>query len=342
MKRTLKLAASCAMLALTVPANAMNWCSLPQITPETERDFDRIAGSVTGLTGCVSTPSESAHHLEWQCSDDPQTDPYEGVQISLVREPGKSVHLIVLGVGLTDLSMLRGCGIGDLHDEGRFVPGNVAIRDRIRFGRFGPRLTLASVIDTDAAAVISDTATSGEHAGVQHLLEVFFGFRTELYPSTEVKLAGMNPISTDVRSIVTAFQERGSAVLSTNLDTDFPEWKLSSPIGLAGVEGITITGFINHLIRAKYDLATTQDYERYIELLDNEYGQSERTLLSGCSRRRWNSGRMTIRGEHCPGVSNSLWFLNGVAVDQVDLAVAKLEGREKADKVKPPIDRDMF
>lgn len=342
MKRALKVAASCVLLALTVPASAMNWCSLPQITPERESDFDRIAGSVERLTGCSSAPNESAHHLVWQCPDDPRTDTFEGVQVSLVREPGKSVHLIVLGVGLTDFSMLRECGLADLHDEGRFVPGNVAIRDRIRLGRFGPRLTLASVIDTDAAAIISDNSSSGEHAGVQHLLEAFFGFRTELYPSTEVKLAGMSPISTDVRSIVTAFQKRGSAVISTNLDTDFPEWKLSSPVGLAGVEGVTITGFINHLIRAKYDLATTADYERYIALLDNQYGQSERTVASGCTQRRWNSGRIIIRGEHCPGVSNSLWFMNAVVIDQVDSAVAKLEEREKAGEVKPPIDRDMF
>mgnify|MGYP005853398013 CR=1 FL=1 len=320
----------------------MNWCSLPQITPERESDFDRIAVSVERLTGCASAPSESAHHLEWQCADDPQTDTFEGVQINLVREPGKSTHLIVLGVGLTDFAMLRACGLGDLHDEGRFVPGNVAIRDRIRIGRFGPRLTLASVIDTHASAIISDNATSGEHAGVQHLLEAFFGFRTELYPSTEVKLAGLNPISTDVRSIVTAFQKRGSAVMSTNLDPEFPEWKLSPPIGLAGVEGVTITGFINHLMRAKYDLATTEDYERYIALLDTEYGRSERNVVNGCSQRRWASGRMIIRGEHCPGASTSLWFLNGVAVDQVDLAVAKLDERDEAGEVKPPIDRDMF
>src|SRR3546814_3996269 len=91
-----------------------------------------------------------------------------------------------------------------------------------------------------------------------------------------------------------------SDVCSSDLNVDdvAPKWLLSPPTGLAGVTEIAIEGFAKHLHTARYSLAGTADYERYIGILDAEYGKSERRPNGDCTYRIWESGQMVVRGEH--------------------------------------------
>jgi len=242
--------------------------------------------------------------------------------------------------------VLRRCGLRDLRDGEKFSAGNVAYRDRISFGFTGPRLTLSSILDKGMAAIVSDTKSFGEDDRVKGLWNGLYGITVVDYPSTGVKLAGVSPISTDVHGIVAAFEGRGSTVLSSN-DTgeSFPKWTLSPPVGLGGVKEVVIEGFVRHLLRADYILESTADYERFIGLLDAEYGRSERSSENGCTYRWWDAGRMSIRGEHCPGKSDSLRFFNNVAGDQLEQVAAKMEADKAStsdDPKKPVIDDDMF
>lgn len=325
----------------------MNWCGLPQAIPQREADFERLAPTVEALTGCPRQPSDSAHRATWVCPDDPATkDTYEGVHFNYWREPGQGIHLVVLAAGLTNLDMLRRCGLRDLRDGERFAAGNVAYRDRIQFGILGPRLTLTSIVPKGMGTIISDTKFSGEDSNVESLWQGIHGIRVESYPSTSVKLAGVSPISNTAEAVVAAFEARGAQVRNTeDLDDTFPKWTLSPPVGLAGVTEVVVEGFVRHLLRADYILASTADYERYIGLLDAEYGQSSRTSEGGCTYRWWESGRVSIRGEHCPGKSDSLRFFNDVAGDQLNQVAAKLEAdkaKPNSDPNKPAIDADMF
>lgn len=340
------LAASLAAL-VTTPAGAMNWCGVPQIIPQRESDFERLAPTVAALTGCPRQPSDSAHRAAWACPDDPATkDTYEGVHIHYFREPGQGVYLVVLAARMTTLDMIRRCGIRDVRDGERFVAGNVAYRDRVRFGVLGPRLTLTSVDPDGMAAIISDTRSYGEDTNVEALWSGIHGIKVESYPSTRVELAGVSPITTDAESVVAAFQARGAQLRKAEkVGGMFPEWTLSAPVGLAGVNEVVVEGFVRHLLSASYTLSGTADYARYIALLDGEYGQSRRTSEDGCAHRWWTSGRVSIRGEHCPGKPDRLQFFNDVAGEQLNEVAAKL----KADRAKPAsgterptIDTDMF
>ena len=347
MRGVLVLAMAAVAAITATPAQAMNWCSLPQITPQRESDFERLAPAVSALTGCERQTTDSAHRAKWVCEDDPATtDKFEGVHIHYIREPGQGVHLLVLSLGMTDLDVLRRCGLRDLRDGERFSAGNVAYRDRVSFGFSGPRLTLTSVLDEGMAAIVSDTKSIGEDDGVKGLWNGLYGIAVESYPSTSVKLAGLSPVSADVYAIAAAFESRGSSVRATkDVGKSFPKWTLSPPVGLGGVREVVIEGFVRHLLRADYVFESTADYERFIGLLDFEYGRSERSSENGCTYRWWDSGRVSIRGEHCPGKSDSLRFFNDVAGDQLEQVAAKMEA-DKAntsnDPAKPAIDDDMF
>lgn len=347
MRRAFLTMVGLAATVSAVPAEAMNWCSLPQITPRLESDFEKLAPTVAVLTGCPRQATDSAHRAKWVCEDDPNTpDKFEAVHIHFIREPGQGIRLLVLSLGMTDLNAVRRCGLRDLREGERFSAGNVAYRDRISFGFTGPRLTLTSVLDNGMAAIISDTKSFGEDDYVKGMWNGLYGITVEAYPSTGVKLAGVSPISTDVYSIVAAFEGRGSTVrASSDIGDSFPKWTLSPPVGLGGVSEVVIEGFVRHLLRADYILESTADYERFIGLLDAEYGRSERSSENGCTYRWWESGRVSIRGEHCPGKSDSLRFFNDVAGDQLEQVAAKMEvdkANTSDDPKKPAIDDDMF
>ena len=343
--RFLALASFATVLAS--PIHAMNWCALPDIVPQQASDLERLAPRVEALTGCARQSTDSAHHAKWVCEDDPSTDGiFEGVHINYFREPGQSIHLVVLTMGMTDLDVLRRCGQRSVRDGDKFVAGNVALRDRLSFGFSGPRLTLTSVISEGMSAIVSDTKVVGEDDMVRGFWQGLHGITAEQYPSTSVKLAGLSPVSSDVYSIAQAFQNRGSTVRqSEEIGGTFPKWTLSPPVGLGGVREVIVEGFVRHVLNADYVLESTSDYERFIGLLDAEYGRSERSTYEGCTYRWWRSGRVSIRGEHCPGVSDTLRFMNDVAGDQLSQVSQKIEADKAASAGgddEPTIDDDMF
>ena len=173
-----------------------------------------------------------------------------------------------------------------------------------------------------------------------------FGGNSEPCPATAVRLAGVDPLSTDVFDLVAAFEKRGSSIVSSNdPGNQIPEWKLSAPIGLPGVTTVEITGFVRHLFKATYNLASVSDYERYVLLLDQEYGESRRSTNSGRAVRYWSAGRMAIVGRHCAKEAKStIAFHSEVAADQLTAYVEKKEKNKvaKPSPDKPTIDRDNF
>src|SRR3546814_8164560 len=88
--------------------------------------------------------SDSAHQAIWAFSDDTATEEYEGVHISLFREPGEGTYLLVAAAGIRNLDRLRNCRAGDIRDGARFAAGNVAYRDRLIYRT--ARLTLTSIV----------------------------------------------------------------------------------------------------------------------------------------------------------------------------------------------------
>src|SRR3546814_5660010 len=87
---------------------------------------------------------------------------------------------------------------------------------------------------------------------------------------------------------------------------------------------IAIEGFAKHLHTARYSLAGTADYERYIGILDAEYGKSERRPNGDCTYRIWESGQMVVRGAHCTNEGSSILFVNRVASNQLDRKSTRL------------------
>src|SRR3546814_16531573 len=125
-------------------AHARNGCGLFHIIPRWQGHFEKLSGSVEALTGCGSQPSDSAHQAIWAFSDDTATEEYEGVHISLFREPGEGTYLLVAAAGIRNIDRLRNCRAGDIRDGARFAAGNVAYRDRIIYRN--DRLTWHSIV----------------------------------------------------------------------------------------------------------------------------------------------------------------------------------------------------
>src|SRR3546814_1201975 len=123
---------------------------------------------------------------------------------------------------------------------------------------------------------------------------------------------------------------RSALKSAANVDDVAPKWLLSPPTGLAGVTEIAIEGFAKHLHTARYSLAGTADYERYIGILDAEYGKSERRPNGDCTYRIWESGQMVVRGEHCTNEGSSILFVNRVASNPLDQFLTTFEKRSEA------------
>jgi hypothetical protein len=343
------LAGFFAIALISMPAQAaMNWCALTQIVPEKESDFERIAPTVEALTGCKRQPSDSAHVSKWICDDDPATaDVVEAVHLTLHRLPSEGIHLIAVTFGMESLDKLRVCPQADLRNRTRFDAGNVLLRDQATIGIVGPRLALTNSGPDSISFIISDRYGLGANTeSVRGVWEGAHGITTVAYPATSIELAGKSPISTDAYSLIEAYESRGAKItLSEDINDTIPKWTLSPPIGLAGVDKVEVTGFVRHVLRVKYVLSTTADYERFIGLLDAQYGQSKRSSENGCTWRWWVSGNASINGKHCPDGENALTFFNDVAQDQLDQYLVKLNEDEKkrsnSDK-KATIDSDMF
>jgi hypothetical protein len=100
---------------------------------------------------------------------------------------------------------------------------------------------------------------------------------------------------------------------------------------------------LQHVLQIRYLISSTADYERFISLLDAEYGASRRTAENGCTYRWWQSGQMSIQGEHC-ATTNTLVFYNDVVGDQLEEIASDLRRRQSSPQPAgdPTIDRDNF
>ncbi|MBB5711748.1 hypothetical protein [Sphingomonas xinjiangensis] len=333
-----------AMLAWSPASSAMHWCALPAITPAKLDDFDRIVPSVERLTGCKRSTSESAHEAEWVCADDPATDAFEFVQISLIRTPGESTNLLIASVGPDALDMLRACRDPRLRDGNRFEPGNVTLRDQLVLDQIGPALTLANSGPGTVSFLYTRPRFGSGDGWETGLVAGGFGIERVANPATKVRLAGLNPLDVTAEALVAAFQARGAKVSGTkDIGTALPEWVLTAPVGLAGVRQVAVNGYIRHVMDVEYSFATTADYERFVTLLDDEYGASSRKAVEQCTHRWWFSGSVSIRGRHCPD-GNTVEFDNDVASSQLVQIVDKRKADEAdgSDVKKPVIDSDMF
>lgn len=335
-------------LACASPAAAMNWCAIPQITPQRIGDFDRIVPTVEALTGCVRQPSDSAHSIRWACGDDPATPEVDAEQmIMLLREPGEIGRFMLLGSGQRSFDFLSSCDSSQrMYERTRFAPGNVALIDRFRRGVLGPRYTMTSIDNGEQIFIISETSASSSPTAFEiGAWQGIHGFTAQIYPSTTVRIAGIDPVARPAVDVVRALEARGAQPLPAEGEVRdlFPVWRMTPPTGLAGVREVRVEAMFQHVLEVHYLLSSTADYERFISLLDAEYGASSRTAEGDCTYRWWQSGQIAIRGEHCAS-SDTLTFYNDVAGDQLDQIAADLERRHNAPRRTDSntIDRDNF
>lgn len=323
---------------------ALNWCALPDLMPKAESDFERLAPLVEPMTGCKREATDSAHEAQWWCASSESASGEGRILLQLVRAPGEGITLLVGGAGLVSLDRLRACGRA-VGDGSKFEAGNVAHRDQLTYD-YGTRAFTLLGMGPHAIGVAYSGRRFGNDSLTAGLLQGLFGIKAVSYPSTRVRLAGVDQLATDVFALVQAFERRGSAIMSSKgQDKGFPEWTLTAPTGLPGVTKVEISGFVRHMLDTSYQLASLPDYERYVSLLDGEYGTSSRSTSDGCAVRSWTAGKITILGRHCARDGRSkITFYNDVAGDQLD-QYAKMIERDRAAKPqakKPVIDRDNF
>ncbi|APG62400.1 hypothetical protein LPB140_05870 [Sphingorhabdus lutea] len=307
---------------VAAPAHAMNWCSLLKIIPQQESDFDRLVSSAEGVTGCEVRKNDGEGYASWLCADDPNTDDVnELLLFSYERIPGVGINMSIITEGAFNLDKFRQCGMKDLQDGVKFMPGNITYRDQLYMGHNGPSFTLISMGGTSLIFYTKSQADVAEN--LYSYSQGFFKIESENSPSTEVKLAGLSPIDNNVFDIVDAYKKRGARILTKNSEIPMlPEWTLSPPTDLEGVKEIKIDGVEQHLHKAEYIFETTSDYERHVALLDAAYGVSERYDADGCTKNNWVSGRIQMVGKHCKGDSGTLLFSNSVAFEQADQYLA--------------------
>jgi hypothetical protein len=343
-KRALVIAALGGILTSGSANAAFNWCALPDLMPKVESDFERLAPLVEPATGCKREATESAHDAQWWCAGNESASGEGRILIKLVRTPGEGITLLVGGAGLVSLDRLRACGRG-VGDGSKFEAGNVAHRDQLTFD-YGTRAFTLLGMGPHTIGVAYSGRRFGNDSLAVGLLQGLFGIEAVSYPSTRVRLAGVDPLSTDVFALVQAFEKRGSVIMSSKgQDQGFPEWALTAPTGLPGVTQVEISGFVRHMLDTSYQIASLDDYQRYVTLLDGEYGTSSRSTSNGCAVRSWTAGKVTILGRHCAkDGTNKITFYNDVAGDQLDQYAKMIErDREaKPEAKKPVIDRDNF
>lgn len=336
-----------AMLAAqtaTAHAATMQWCRIPALLPATESDFDRITPLIEDATGCARRPTDSAHQVTWKCDGDTATPDPNPMFINLSRVPGQGANLTILGLGIESLDALRRCNLPRVNDGTRFKAGNVAHRDELTFDYGTKTMTLLNMLPGEIS-VIYHAGRFADHATTGDIAEAIFGIEPVAFPRTAVRLAGADPLATDVYALVEAFRRRGSTVTSVERNGDAtPLWRLTPPTGLPGVTGIEITGFIRHLLHASYRFTNVADYERYVGLLDAEYGASRRSVDGQCVVRSWTAGQITIVGRHCRDAGTKLVFMNTVAGDQLSSFLDMKEREEARSPTpnRPTIDRDNF
>ncbi len=336
-----------AMLAAqtaTAHAATMQWCRIPALLPATESDFDRIAPLIEDATGCARRPTDSAHEITWECDGDTATPDPDPVFISLSRIPGEGTSLMIAGLGIESLDALRRCNLPQGSDGARFAAGNVAQREELMFDYGTKTITLLKMLPGEIG-MIYHGGRFGNRAANARISRSIFGIEAVAFPRTAVRLAGADPLATDVYALVEAFRRRGSTVTSVERNGDAtPLWRLTPPTGLPGVTGIEITGFIRHLLHASYRFTDVADYERYVGLLDAEYGASRRSVDGQCAVRSWTAGQITIVGLHCRDAGTKLVFMNTVAGDQLSSFLDMKEREEASSPTpnRPTIDRDNF
>lgn len=329
-------------------ANAMNWCALPEIIPTTTLDFEKTVNKVELLTGCAKQEMESAHIATWVCDDSQLTaDIDEQVTIKLFREPGKTVNLVIATRQFDNLDHIRTCGIKNLTNSRKFDPGNTLLRDEIHLG-YNTVVSMTTSPITGTSLLISDRKKlSGNGDWSKEVWSIVYGLDIPDSAYTAVRLAGVDPLNSSVLSLVNAFKLRNSSVTATkNLEGTFPEWEMTTPVGLAGVKQVSIKGFLKHFFRVDYLIESTADYQKYVTLLDSEYGTSSRTNQDGCAYRNWLSGDVSILGSFCSKDGSKLSFINKIAAQQMlqirNKAKTDLKDTGSDDDKIPIIDRDMF
>jgi hypothetical protein len=333
-------------------AHAFDMCKIFRLTPSAVSDYDRLVGEVETVTGCRALPRETVHERRWACADDATTAQLsEAATLVLIREPSVSAHLVVFFVGQTNLDFLRDCPGFRLTRGLQFQPGNIGLRDQGRIGEHGStKLTLTSIIPSWGSVIVSDNANYPVAAPFEiSTWEWAHGYTATKYLdpalSTPVRIAGSDPVSQPVEEVVAALIQRGAVQKSyasgrTNLRRD---WELSAPNGLPGVDLIQINSVLRHIISVKYTFTSASEYERYIGLLDEQYGTSSRMRVGRCSNRIWLASAITISGEYCSGSTTLTFFNIGVSTSFVDIVnkLSKEDEGAAAPKEKI-IDRDNF
>lgn len=318
-------------------ANAFEWCSLASLVPAEPIDIQRYSSEVARISGCAPIERNSVTRLEWSCPD--------RTGIHFYKDRSNEWIFFVETLEQVGASSFSKC-IQNVAINPVFDPLNVSRSHTIQPKDSRP--FLVSQIPGFSTNVYQ-TSLYGEvleREFIQYQYGIETPTKTDEILSTEVRIAQLNPITSEPIDIVNALVTRGSRILSRNDENGYkPSWTLSPPTGLPGVSSVEVVSFVRSTLAIKYNLTDTGSYERFIGVLDSEYGESQRRRSrSGCISRIWVSGKMQIEGYHCSANSNRLVFFNTFASDALQQVLAKIDSRNhsKSKNRKPVIDNDLY
>ncbi|MCA1749263.1 MAG: hypothetical protein ABR601_09685 [Parasphingopyxis sp.] len=328
---------------ITVPSGAMATgpCDILKLISGYRLDFQSIATSADRMAGCARQPSESAHFLSWRC--DEETDPST---IYLISEEGANPTLVWRTFDNAVQFPLTSCATGDAYSrrpsiDRSFVPESIARRFSVRVPRASARAFVLGAEPFHVSLLVVTSSYSAEGT-LQDIERLVFGIEPEYLANTEVEVSGVNLISYPLNQIIESLLSRNSIILSSSNEGDFiSEYRMSPPIGLPGVSELRLMGAVAHAMVVEYTIPNISDYERYIELLDVDYGLSARRTDGDCTTRVWSSGDVHILGRYCSNAGSTIRFTNLPALRQIGEYFDYIEEQsDSPSEQDPPIDRD--
>lgn len=334
------------------PAQAeVDWCRFLRSLPGPGNSFEQIASQVTA-SGCEVEQRNSAHSQSWTCTDASPRDS----RVLLFRQAQgypQFTALIISSPRLTSLAHLQQCptveatrsrwsmtapalpvdGFRRRPDEaiGRdgasgsaavFEPGSIVLRERLPV-RINYSTTNLYLLGFDSAAYVVAASPEGfgSTTAIAEIERGLFGIRRESYPTTVVEIAGKNLISTPTEEIVAALLSRGATQIGREDGSISTKVRMSPPVGLTGVDRVTVESIGRHAWEVEYRLAGADDYTRFVALLDGRYGRSSQRASTvqarrACRLRGWSAGKVEIIGETCPDSQPTIRFVNFVQIRQ--------------------------
>lgn len=334
------IAALYLVVGVSSHAVAVDWCEFARAAQSVHRNFDLLRSELGTRMGCVSIDSDSAHFASWDCGGEIEDG---GAKILLSRVPGEYSMLMLMSKNINSLDGLYACEIHSSDVRVKFFPETLVRVERLKSLVGRREVTLVRKFDNYMVYTIDGLEEEDRISISNEMEDAFTGVSPDVDAETEVELAGLDPVRTAAVDIVEAFLARGASIRQAEQGDLGQTWELSAPRGLAGVSTVKIISFYGHLLKAIYEIDGEEEYKRYIELLDGQYGASQRSPEGECTSRKWISGTAMVKGMFCKNAKPSVAFYNMTSAKQLNKISERLEESSRPEPVtQPSIDADMF